>query len=206
MAVRARDSGVPLRFRRLNGPYSKDVDEEQILAASVGEPPPTFREVVLVDYDPEWPKWFARAAAQVRGALGEAALQVDHVGSTSVPGLAAKPLIDVNLVVADTTDEDAYAPDLEALGYVLRVREPDWYEHRLLRGQDPPVNLHVFPPGCEEVERMLVFRDWLRTTAADRELYERTKCELAAKEWKYVQNYADAKSQVVQEILARAHA
>ena len=107
-------------------------------------------------------------------------LQLDHVGSTSVPGLAAKPLIDINLVVADTTDEGAYVPKLEASGYVLRVREPDWYEHRMLRGHDPPVNLHVFPPGCEEVERMLVFRDRLRSNAEDRELYERTKRELAA--------------------------
>ncbi len=182
------------------------MDDEQILAASVGEPPPTFREVVLVEYDPDWLALFERAAEQVRGALGDAALQIDHVGSTSVPGLAAKPLIDVNLVVADTTDEAAYVPKLEAVGYVLRVREPDWYEHRLLRGYEPPVNLHVFPLNCEEVERMLLFRDWLRTHEDERELYARTKRELAAKEWKYVQNYADAKSQVVQEILARARA
>jgi len=182
------------------------MDDEQILAASVGEPPPTYREVVLAEYDPEWPNWFERAAEQIRSALGDAVLRLDHVGSTSVPGLAAKPLIDINLVVDDTTDEAAYVPQLEALGYVLRVREPDWYEHRLLRGYDPPVNLHVFPPNCEEIVRMLVFRDWLRTSDEDRELYARTKRELAAKEWKYVQNYADAKTAVVQEILARAEA
>jgi len=182
------------------------MDDEQILAATVGEPPPTYREVVLAEYDPEWPKWFARAAEQIRGALGDAVLRLDHVGSTSVPGLASKPLIDINLVVDDTTDEEAYVPKLEALGYVLRVREPDWYEHRLLRGNDPPVNLHVFPPGCEEIGRMLVFRDWLRTNDEDRELYARTKHELAAKEWKYVQNYADAKTAVVEQILARAQA
>jgi GrpB-like predicted nucleotidyltransferase (UPF0157 family) len=180
------------------------MDDEQILAASVGEPPPTYREVVLAEYDPEWPNWFARAAEQIRGALGEAVLQLDHVGSTSVPGLAAKPLIDINLVVADTTDEQAYVPRLEAAGYVLRVREPDWFEHRMLRGSEPPVNLHVFPPECAEVDRMLLFRDWLRTNEADRELYARTKRELGAQEWKYVQNYADAKTAVVEEILARA--
>ena len=180
------------------------MDDEQILAATVGEPPLTYREVVVAEYDPEWPNWFARAADQIRGALGDAVLQLDHVGSTSVPGLAAKPLIDINLVVADTTDEAAYVPPLEALGYVLRVREPDWYEHRMLRGYEPPVNLHVFAAGCEEIEKMLLFRDWLRTNDDDRELYRRTKRELAAKEWKYVQNYADAKSEVVQQILARA--
>ncbi len=140
----------------------------------------------------------------MREALGDAALEIHHVGSTSVPGLAAKPLIDVDLVVADTTDEDAYVPPLEVLGYELRVREPDWFEHRMLRGFDPPVNLHVFPQGCEEVERMLLFRDWLRSHPEDREVYERTKRELAAQEWKYVQNYADAKGAVVAEIMARA--
>jgi GrpB-like predicted nucleotidyltransferase (UPF0157 family) len=180
------------------------VDEEQILAASVGGPPPQYQDVVLADYDPEWPKWFERAAEQIRSALGYKVLQLDHVGSTSVPGLAAKPLIDINLVVEDTTDEDAYVPQLEAIGYVLRVREPDWFEHRMLRGDNPPVNLHVFPPNCEEVERMRRFRDHLRTNDVDRELYERTKRELAAQDWKYVQNYADAKTAVVQEIMKRA--
>jgi GrpB-like predicted nucleotidyltransferase (UPF0157 family) len=182
------------------------VDEEQLLAASVGGPPRTYQQIVIADYDPAWPEWFDRAEQQIRGAVGNKVLQIDHVGSTSVPGLPAKPLIDINLVVADTTDEDAYVPPLEAAGYKLRIREPDWFEHRLLRGQDPPVNLHVFPPNCEEVERMRVFRDYLRTNEADRELYARTKRELAAKEWKYVQDYADAKTAIVREIMRRAEA
>jgi GrpB-like predicted nucleotidyltransferase (UPF0157 family) len=181
-----------------------EMSDKEIEAAAVGGPPSTYREVVVADYDPDWPMWFERAGAEIRDALGDAVLQLDHVGSTSVPGLAAKPLIDINLVVADTTDEDAYVPKLEPLGYELRVREPDWFEHRLLRGYDPPVNLHVFPQGCEEVERMVVLRDWLRTHDDDRELYERTKRELATKQWKYVQNYADAKTEVIQGILARA--
>jgi GrpB-like predicted nucleotidyltransferase (UPF0157 family) len=180
------------------------VDEEEIRASTVGEMPPTYREIVVADYDPEWPRWFEQAAREIRAALADKVLSLDHVGSTSVPGLAAKPLIDINLVVADTTDEAAYVPPLEAIGYVLRVREPDWFEHRMLRGFDPPVNLHVFPHACEEVDRMLVLRDWLRTHEDDRDLYARMKRELAAKEWKYVQNYADAKSEVVGEILARA--
>jgi GrpB-like predicted nucleotidyltransferase (UPF0157 family) len=180
------------------------VDEEQIRASAVGEMPPQYREIVVADYDPEWPWWFEQAAGQIRAALGAKVLSLDHVGSTSVPGLAAKPLIDINLVVADTTDEAAYVPQLEAIGYELRVREPDWYEHRMFRGFEPPVNLHVFPQRCEEVERMLVLRDWLRSHDDDRELYARAKRELAAREWKYVQNYADAKTAVIQEILARA--
>jgi GrpB-like predicted nucleotidyltransferase (UPF0157 family) len=180
------------------------MDDAEIEAVSVGKPPPRYQQIVIAEYDPEWARWFERATERIRAALGDRVLQLDHVGSTSVPRLPAKPLIDVNLVVEDTTDEDAYVPPLEAIGYELRVREPDWYEHRLLRGFDPPVNLHVFPRGCEEVERMLRFRDHLRANQADRELYARTKRELAARRWKYVQNYADAKSEVVQEILTRA--
>ena len=180
------------------------MSDEQIRAASVDGAPRQYLEIVVADYDPEWPRWFERAAEGIRAALGERALELHHVGSTSVPGLAAKPLIDINLVVADTTDEQAYVPKLEAAGYVLRVREPDWFEHRMLRGSEPPVNLHVFPLGCPEVERMLLFRDWLRENEVDRELYARTKRVLGGQEWKYVQNYADAKTVVVEEILKRA--
>jgi GrpB-like predicted nucleotidyltransferase (UPF0157 family) len=129
---------------------------------------------------------------------------IEHVGSTSVPGLAAKPLIDIVLVVDSTPDESSYVPALEAAGYVLRIREPEWFQHRMLRRHDPTVNLHVFSLGCEEVERMLAFRDWLREHEDDRILYEETKRELATRRWKYAQNYADAKTSVVREIMARA--
>jgi GrpB-like predicted nucleotidyltransferase (UPF0157 family) len=189
--------------------FSRDMtgmSDDQLEAVTVGDLPPKYQEIVVADYDPIWPHWFESAAFRIREALGDQALEIHHVGSTSVRGLPAKPLIDIDLVVTDTTDEASYVPLLEAIGYELRVREPDWYEHRLLRGFDPPVNLHAFPQGCEEVDQMLLLRDWLRTHDDDRQLYARTKRELAAKEWKYVQNYADAKSEVVQEILARARA
>jgi GrpB-like predicted nucleotidyltransferase (UPF0157 family) len=180
------------------------MEDHEIEAVTVGGPPPQYQEVVIADYDPIWPHWYESAAFRIREALGDKVLQLEHVGSTSVRGLPAKPLIDINMVVADTTDEEAYVPPLEAIGYKLRVREPEWFEHRMLRGYDPPVNLHVFNPGCEEVDRMLRFRDWLRTHPEDRDLYLRTKRELAQKDWKYVQNYADAKSEVIKEILVRA--
>jgi len=112
----------------------------------------------------------------------------------------------VLLVVADSGNEDAYVPALEAAGYVLRIRETNWHEHRLFQGPDTEINLHVFSSGCPEIDRMLAFRDWLRCDAADRDLYARTKLALAREEWKYVQNYADAKTTVVEEILARARA
>jgi GrpB-like predicted nucleotidyltransferase (UPF0157 family) len=131
-------------------------------------------------------------------------IRIEHVGSTSVPGLPAKPLIDIVLEVEDSADEEAYVQPLEAAGYTLRIREPGWFEHRLLKGPDTDVNLHVFSAGCEEVERMLLFRDWLRENSADRRLYADAKRELAGREWKYMQQYADAKTAVVHEIMARA--
>ena len=158
----------------------------------------------LAEYDPEWPALFRREEERVRRALGEKVLRLEHIGSTSVPGLAAKPIIDICLVLADTSDEAGYVPALEAAGYTLWIREPDWFEHRLLKGPDTDVNLHVYPEGCQEIERYLLFRDRLRSNAADRELYERAKRELARQRWKYVQNYADAKSEVVEAIIARA--
>ena len=99
----------------------------------------------------------------------------------------------------------AYLPALESVGYVLRIREPSWHQHRLLRGPDTDVNLHVFSEGCPEIDRMIRFRDHLRSRAADKELYERAKRDLAKLEWTYVQHYADAKSAIVEEILGRAN-
>jgi GrpB-like predicted nucleotidyltransferase (UPF0157 family) len=158
----------------------------------------------LADPDPEWAMQYAREEKRIRAALGPRAAQVEHVGSTSVPGLAAKPVIDIVLTVIDSADEAEYLPDVEAAGYVLQFREPDWYAHRFLRDRDPDVQLHVFTVGSPEVERMLLFRDRLRTRSEDRELYERTKRELAARRWDYIQDYADAKSAVIEEIISRA--
>jgi GrpB-like predicted nucleotidyltransferase (UPF0157 family) len=178
--------------------------EEQLVAVTVGERVPHDGPIALHDYDAGWPAAFEREAARIRGALGDAALQVEHTGSTSVPGLAAKPIIDITLIVADSADEPAYLPGLEAAGYVLRIREPDWHEHRVLKGPDTDVNLHVFSAGSVELARMVGFRDWLCAHDEDRELYERTKRELAAREWRHIQHYADAKTEIVEAIMARA--
>jgi GrpB-like predicted nucleotidyltransferase (UPF0157 family) len=178
--------------------------EEYIRSVTIGERKPHRAPVELVEYDPAWPELYRHEEEKIRGALGERALSVEHVGSTSIPGLAAKPIIDVNLEVADTTDEDAYVPPLEDAGYVLRIREPEWFEHRLFKGTNPAVNLHVFPAGCPELERMLRFRDHLRANEDERDLYLCTKRDLAAQTWEHVQHYADAKSDVVEQILRRA--
>jgi GrpB-like predicted nucleotidyltransferase (UPF0157 family) len=178
--------------------------DEEIAAVRIGPPQVLNAPIVLAEYDPAWPRLFEREAARIRDVLGSRVVQLEHVGSTSVPGLAAKPLIDMLLVVPDSSDEGSYVLPLEAKGYVLRIREPDWNEHRLLKGPDTNINLHVFSAGCPEIDRMLRFRDHLRRHKADRALYERTKRELAAQTWKYVQNYADAKTAVVEDILTRA--
>jgi GrpB-like predicted nucleotidyltransferase (UPF0157 family) len=159
--------------------------------------------VHLAEYDPAWPQLFAREAARIKQLLGETAKRIEHVGSTSVPGLAAKPIIDIVTEVIDSSDETAYVVPLERHGYELRIREPDWYAHRVLKGPDTDINLHVFTVGCSEVERMLKFRDHLRATPSDRELYETTKRELAKRHWAFVQNYADAKTEIVETIFAR---
>jgi GrpB-like predicted nucleotidyltransferase (UPF0157 family) len=178
--------------------------EDELRAVTVGELRPLAGAIELAHYDPCWPELFRREEERIRSVLGERALQIEHVGSTSVPGLSAKPIIDVLLVVADSADEQAYVEPLEAAGYVLRIREPDWHEHRVLKGPDTNINLHVFSSGSEEIERMLAFRDRLRSDEADRSFYERSKRELARREWKYVQDYADAKSEVVEDIITRA--
>ena len=159
--------------------------------------------IVVQDYDPAWPGRFEREAARIAGALGDRVVRLEHVGSTSVPGLPAKPIIDIALEVPDSAAESAYVPDLEAAGYVLRVREPEWFEHRLLRAPDRTVHVHVFSAGCPETDRMVRFRDRLRDDAADRDRYARAKAELAARDWKYMQQYADAKSDVVADIMSR---
>ena len=178
--------------------------EQELRKVTIGEPWRADGPITLAEYDPGWPRLFEREAERIRGVLGGRALLVEHAGSTSVPSLAAKPVIDIVLAVADSSDETSYVPALEAAGYVLRIREPDWYEHRLFKGPDTNINLHVFSQGCEEIDVMLAFRDHLRTDEADRELYERTKRELAARDWEYVQDYADAKTEVVKQIVARA--
>jgi GrpB-like predicted nucleotidyltransferase (UPF0157 family) len=187
----------------MEGPMTTD-REDRLNAVTIGGPTRADGPIRLADYDPAWPVLYAREAARVRSLLGDRVRQLEHAGSTSVPGLAAKPIVDLVLAVADPADEPAYVPTLEAGGYRLRIREPDWFEHRLFKGPDTDINLHVFSDGSPEIGRMLAFRDRLRTHDEERDLYERAKRELAARHWVFVQDYADAKGGVVEAIIARA--
>lgn len=159
------------------------------------------RDIRIVDYNPMWPVRFEAERSRIEKALGERALHVDHVGSTSVPGLAAKPIIDINVSVADPDDEFAYLADLEKCGYVLRVREP---AHRMLRTPRRDVHVHICALESSWEIRHLLFRDWLRVSGDDCRLYEATKRALAQREWDDVNDYADAKSDVIGEITGRA--
>ena len=159
------------------------------------------REIVIADYDPEWPRRFDGERDRLAQALGAAALRIEHVGSTSVPGLAAKPIVDVLVTVADVTDESSYRPALERAGYELRVREP---EHRMFRTPARDVHVHVWNERDPEVDRYLVFRDRLRESPADRAEYEQLKRSLAQREWSDMNHYADAKGPLIEEILGRA--
>jgi GrpB-like predicted nucleotidyltransferase (UPF0157 family) len=161
-------------------------------------------QIHLAPSDPAWPALYEREAARIRSVLGDRVVQLEHVGSTSVPGLSAKPVIDIILVVPDSADEDRYVPDLLAAGYRLTIREPDWHEHRLFKGPDTNINLHTYSPGSPEIRRMLAFRDRLRTHPEELAAYEATKRELAGRTWAFVQDYADAKGTVVEAIIARA--
>jgi GrpB-like predicted nucleotidyltransferase (UPF0157 family) len=160
--------------------------------------------VVLAEYDPAWVKRYEEAAAAIRGALGDRVVVLEHVGSTSVPGMAAKPYVDIVLAVPDSSAEDDYVPALEAAGFVLRAREPDWFEHRFMRTTDRTVQVHVFTAGASEIDRMIAFRDRLRASPEDFDRYLGEKRRLAARRWEHVQDYADAKAVVVEEIVTRA--
>jgi GrpB-like predicted nucleotidyltransferase (UPF0157 family) len=185
-------------------PTDEEAYDEKLRKLWVVEPPALQAPIELREYDPAWPQLYGQEAARIRSILDERVVRLEHAGSTSVPGLPAKPIIDIVLEVPASADEPAYVPDLEAAGYVLVIREPDWFEHRVFKGPDTNVNLHVFSANTMETDRMLLFRDWLRTNAADRELYAAAKRDLAGRDWKYVQQYADAKTAVVVEIMARA--
>jgi GrpB-like predicted nucleotidyltransferase (UPF0157 family) len=164
------------------------------------------RQIEIADYNTDWPKRFETHARIIADALGGSALRIEHIGSTSVPGLAAKPIIDILVVVQDSTDESAYLLQLEAMGYVLRVREPDWHEHRMFRTPERDVHIHIYSADCPEIQRNLTFRDRLRRNIYDRRRYEQTKRELAAKEWPDTNAYAEAKTEVIESIIAASQA
>jgi GrpB-like predicted nucleotidyltransferase (UPF0157 family) len=156
-------------------------------------------DIVIAAYDPAWPARFAAERERIASALGATARSIEHIGSTAVPGLAAKPIVDVLVEVADPDAEAAYVPALEAAGYEPRVREPG---HRMFRTSARDVHVHVWASGSAEVRDYLLLRDRLRADPRDRERYEQVKRSLARGRWADMNHYADAKSAVIAEIKA----
>ena len=175
---------------------------DRLRSLVIGELVPT--RVALAEADPAWPQRYEEHARRIRAVLGETAKRVEHIGSTAVPSLAAKPIVDILLVVEDSADEGSYLPHLEAAGYQLRVREPDFDEHRMLRTPSRDVHLHVFPTGSSEVDRYLVLRDHLRSDPEARGLYQARKRELAGREWPTMDHYAQAKGEIIEAMIAEA--
>jgi GrpB-like predicted nucleotidyltransferase (UPF0157 family) len=176
---------------------------EQIAAGLVGEPPRRWQSIVIEDYDPTWADRFAAASSLLKAVLGDLIINTEHVGSTSVPGLAAKPIIDIDLLLEDTPDESRYIPALERIGYRLVLREPWWHGHRMLVGPPEDVNLHVWRQDAPEPIRHRLFRDWLRSHPEDRELYAVTKRRLARDTAHRTSDYSLAKNDVIDQIFAR---
>ena len=161
-------------------------------------------DIIIHEHSSEWVAKFRLHKDIIVGVLGRVALSIEHIGSTSVPGLAAKPIIDVLVVVPDSGSEETYLPDLEKAGYELRVREPEFDEHRMVRTTDKDVHIHIFSPDSKEIEKYLVFRNWLRQNVKDRARYEAVKRSLAERDWSDMNKYAEAKSEVVENILSFA--
>jgi GrpB-like predicted nucleotidyltransferase (UPF0157 family) len=161
----------------------------------------------IVPPDLAWPATYQGLADRVRAALGERVLELDHVGSTSVPGLPAKPIIDIVLVVDDPAAEAAWVPDLEAAGFELAIREPWWHEHRMMRMDRPHANLHVFGPESPEPIRMRMFRDWLHDHPEDLARYRDAKLAAAIASnaaGEHVMDYNARKEPVIRDIYDRA--
>jgi GrpB-like predicted nucleotidyltransferase (UPF0157 family) len=179
---------------------------EQMAAALVGEPPATWQSIVIEDYDPGWADRFTTASSLLNQVLGDLIIRIEHVGSTSVPGLAAKPVIDIDLLIEDAEPESRYLPALEEGGYRLVLREPWWYGHRMLVSPAEDVNLHVWPRDAPEPIRHLLFRDWLRSHQDDRDLYAAAKRRIAGDTMDRPGDYSLAKNDVIDDIYTRIFA
>lgn len=190
-----------MRTHRLWRPYEQP-SEDEIRSARLdpGDAKRWQQPVVVAQPDPRWPAMFRRVAADIKFALGPLALSVEHVGSTSVAGLPAKPVIDVDLTVADSSNEASYLPQLEAKGFVLTIREPEWEQHRALRWHEPNTILHVFSSGAIEPQRHIAFRNWLTTHSDDLSAYAGLKQQLAGQGFDDVMLYNNAKGRLIYDI------
>ncbi|OTA15747.1 Dephospho-CoA kinase [Xenorhabdus vietnamensis] len=159
----------------------------------------TQEPIIIVPYNTEWGTIYNEEKNKIQRQLQGKIISIEHIGSTAVPGLFAKPVIDIDLIIADPIQEIDYIPALEKLGYVLRVREPSWYQHRMLRLDSPRINLHIFGKNCPEHIRHLLFRNWLRNHEDDKLRYAAAKLE-AVEGAEHIMEYNDNKNRMIKDI------
>jgi GrpB-like predicted nucleotidyltransferase (UPF0157 family) len=161
--------------------------------------------VEIAPYDPIWPARFAQLGRELRAGLGTTALRIDHIGSTSIPGMAAKPIIDIQISVAVFEPLDVYRLPLERLGYVFRADNTERTKRYFREAPGTPRrHIHVRRAGSWAEQFALLFRDYLRTHAEEARLYESLKYQLATKYREDRQGYTDAKSPFIWEIMTKA--
>jgi GrpB-like predicted nucleotidyltransferase (UPF0157 family) len=161
--------------------------------------------VVIVDYDPAWPSMFASLGERIRAKLGSVAIRIDHIGSTAVPGLAAKPIIDVQVSVERLEPDDEFRTPLQAVGFIHRV---GGVERTKRYFREPPggrrTHIHVRRAGSFSEQFALLFRDYLRSDGSAAHEYEAVKRELAERLRDDRHAYVDAKTRMVWELMRRA--
>ena len=163
-------------------------------------------KLVIVPYNPEWPLLFCRLGSMLREALGPIALRIDNIGSTSITGLAAKPIIDIQISVADFEPLDLYRLPLEKLGYVFRATNPELTK-RYFREQpgERRTHIHVRRWGSWAEQLALLFRDYMRSHNEDAQAYAKLKYDLAEKYQEDRQGYTDANAPLIWEIMRKAN-
>ena len=186
-----------------NGFLNTPQTTEEIKGANVDKLKELNSQIFLEKYNEQWPVEYQKQKILILQALSHLKISIEHVGPTSVPGLSAKPIIDIVLEVPDSSNEESYVPQLESKKFKLKIREPNWWEHRMLKNKTNSINLHIFTCDCPEVLKMIKFRDHLRSNISSLKLYQSKKQQLASRTWKYTQNYADAKTEVIKKIFRK---
>ena len=196
---------MPATVAQILAPYEYKPELVERVASRTVEP-----SITILEPNPEWPQRFEEVKERIQKALGALILDIAHSGSTSVPGLPAKDIIDVDLTLKDAMDELSYVKPLEEAGFRFLLREPQWHQHRFFVENWPKayhVNLHVWGSDSPEVARHRIFRDWLLKMPADRELYAKVKREAAeqtAVAGDSMMDYTQRKDKTIHEILGRA--
>jgi GrpB-like predicted nucleotidyltransferase (UPF0157 family) len=161
--------------------------------------------IVIAPYDPEWPEWFSQVGSALRAALGPVALRIDHIGSTSVVGLDAKPVLDIQISVTDLELLEAFRVPLQSLGYVFQAENPERTKRYFRESPgERRTHIHVRRAGSFSEQFALLFRDYLRAHPDDARSYAALKHRLAARFGEDRQGYVDAKDSFIWETIKKA--